>query len=201
MDIRTILGAALVLLSLLIFVVLAGWIIGAVLGYIIKWLLERKQVRRLGEFIRQGGQSWWSRHEAGFERLSEVLWEMVIDPLFFAFMVYLLFNRITSIKDYSAAHPGTNFWSQLGLDVEHNMNFYMVFLIVFYVWMLGKALVHRRQVTEQRAIKKMLEANTKAIEANTKVSEAIARQMGISESEYKVTDTKPDIELDQCKDV
>jgi len=197
MDTKTALNIAVALLVWLSLVVLAGWVISTALGYAIRWLRKQKQVQRLAEVVKQGGQSWWSRHEAESKNLFEFLWEMLIDPLFFAFVVFVLFNRITSIEDYVAAHPGTNFWSQFNLDMERNVNFYMLFLVIFTVWMMGKAWTHRRQETEQRTIRK-------ALEANTKVLEAIAQQMGVPESKYKTTDTKPDAkpdtELDQYKD-
>jgi len=192
MDIKAALTIA---FTLLVFFGLAAWIISTVLVFIIRWLPKQKQVQRLVMLIRQSWLSWWNRHRADAERLWEVLWEIFIDPLLFAFVVFALFNRITSITDYTAAHPGTNFWTQINLDMESNMSFYMFFLFVFTIWMMGKAWVRLRQETEQKTIRK-------ALEANTKVLEAIARQMGIPESEYKVTDTntKPDTTLDQYTD-
>jgi len=194
MDTKTILDAVLVVFSLLILVALAASVISMLLGYAIRWLLERKQVQRLGTAINQGVRLWWNRHEAAVERWLEFGWEALVNPLFFGFVVYVLFNRITSITDYVSTHPEISLWQQLNVDVEQDVNFYMWILIVFTIWMLGKAWIHGKQKYVERTI-------TKALEANTKVLAAIAKQIGVPESEYEVIDNKKqDAKVGEVKD-
>jgi hypothetical protein len=218
MDTQTVLNAVLVLLVLLGLFALVASVIGMLLGYAIKWLRERKQVQRLGMVVSQSVRLRWNQHKPAVERWLEFGWEILVNPLFFGFMVYALFNRITSITDYVATHPEISLWQQLNADVEQDVNFYIWISIIFTIWMLGKAWIHGNQKYVERTIIKVLEANTKASEANTKASEAstkasegstkvleaIARKIGVPESEYKVTDTKPDAkpdtELDRYKD-
>jgi hypothetical protein len=202
MDTKTTFDAVFILFMLLAVFGAIGWVISTTLGNIIIWLSKRKQGQRVSMAIRQRWLSWWNRYEARYEarykarveELLEYLWEILINPLVFAFVVFWLFNRIISITDYTKEHPETSFFQQLNIDMENNMNVYTIALIVFTVWVFGKALIRKRQETEQTKIKK-------ALDANTKVLEAIARQMGVPESKYKTTDTKPDAkpdtELDQ----
>jgi len=58
------------------------------------------------------------------------------------------------------------------------VSFYTAFLVIFFIWAMGKGWTHRQHEKEQRTI-------TKALESNTKVLEAIARHMQIPESEFK----------------
>ena len=136
MDTQTVLTAVLVLLVWIGLFGMVAWVISTALVHIIEWLRKQKQVQRLGMVVSQSVRLWWNRHEAAVGRLLEFGWEVLVNPLFFAFVVYVLFNRITSITDYVAAHPETSFWQQLNLDMEQDLNFYMWVLVIFIIWML-----------------------------------------------------------------
>lgn len=170
-------GKALIILSVVVLwlaiAALVGWVIGAIFGYAIRWLLKRKQVQGLVLAVQEGSRQWWNRHQVEAEGLFEFFWEIFIDPLFFAYVVFVLFNRFASITDYTQAHPESSFWQMLNLDMERDVNLYMWFLVIFSIWMMGKAWAHSQQTRERRTM--------------TKALYAIAKKLGVEEGEYKTT--------------
>jgi hypothetical protein len=148
------------------------WVIAKTL----KWLLGHTWAQRLVSVVQRKAQLWWERNRSEAERLWEAIYILFLDPLFFTYALFVLFNRLASLTDYTNAHPEYNFWQLLSLDMENNMNLYAGFMVVFFIWMLGKIWVENQRFREQKTM--------------TKILYAIAKKLGIAESDYKITDTK-----------
>ncbi len=152
---KTVLGILVILAVATLFAtffIVVFWIIAKIL----KWILSLTPAQRVLFAIQQTALSWWERHHLYVGNLWESTYELFIDPVFFAYAVFILFNRIAFLTDYTAQHPEYNFWQLLILDMEHNVSLYNGFLAVFFIWMLGKVWTHRQHIREQRATTKVL---------------------------------------------
>jgi hypothetical protein len=104
----------------------------------------------------------------------EFLFDILVDPLFFAFAVSVLFTRLQAIINFTAANPTYSFWTALWVDVDMNAAWYIGFLIVFGVWAILKALKHRRDRDAEERLNNTLDGLKTAIEAlPNKIAEAM----------------------------
>jgi len=104
----------------------------------------------------------------------EFLFDILVDPLFFAFAISVLFTRLQAIISFTTANPTYSFWTALGVDVDMNPAWYIGFLAVFGVWAILKALKHRRERDAEERLNNTLNSLTKAIEAlPNKIAEAM----------------------------
>ena len=89
------------------------------------------------------------------ENLSS-LWEMfstlILDPLLFAFVVYILFERIRSIIEFTSANPQYSFYQAINRDMEMNLLPYIAFFVVLFLWWIAKSIQHRNEVRNNKAI-------------------------------------------------
>lgn len=92
-----------------------------------------------------------------FDAFCNFLSDIIIDPLFFAFAVFMLFSRIQGIINYVAANPQYSFWVILELDIEMNMGLYIGFLAAFAIWAFLRGYKHRRERSERKEINGRLE--------------------------------------------
>jgi len=135
-----------------------------VFGWSIKWLIKQpkvdKQLRRLNGWY----QTWWTRNKAETTNMWEFLLQILIDPLFFAYAVYALFNRLGAISTAVAQNPQYKFWQLLDQEMESDPNFYAWFLLIFVVWVVGKSWRYQQQRATQRNITKSLNNIEKKLE-------------------------------------
>lgn len=104
----------------------------------------------------------------------EFLFDILVDPLFFAFAVSVLFTRLQAIISFTAANPTYSFWAALGVDVDMNPAWYIGFLVVFGIWAILKALKHRRERDAEERLDNTLNSLKTAIEdLPNKIAEAI----------------------------
>ena len=91
------------------------------------------------------------------EALCDFLSDIIIDPLFFAFAVFMLFIRIQTIIDFIAANPTYSFWVVLEVDMHLNLWVYITFLVVFALWMFLKGIKYRREKSDRKQLTSTLE--------------------------------------------
>jgi len=104
----------------------------------------------------------------------EFLFDILVDPLFFAFAVSVLFTRLQAIISFTSAYPEYSFWAALWVDIDMNATWYFIFLAIFGIWGILKALKHRREREAEERLNNTLDGLTKAIEAlPNKIAEAI----------------------------
>lgn len=169
-------------ISVLFLVLLAVLYVGILtvlawlLGKFLRWLLRQPMVNRQVSRMQRKLREWWMRYKAEVIQIWEFASEVLIDPLFFGYIIFALFNRIEFIIGYTKIYPQYSFWQILNLDMENDMNFYAWFLVIFFLWTAGKAWKHRQEVRRDRKIENVLVA--------------IAKKLGIDESEYSGLSSK-----------
>jgi hypothetical protein len=94
----------------------------------------------------------------------EFLFDILVDPLFFAFAVSVLFTRLQAIISFTHANPMYSFWTALWVDVDMNTGWYIGFLVVFGVWAILKALKHRRDRDAEERLYNILDGLKTAME-------------------------------------
>jgi len=92
-----------------------------------------------------------------FDAFCDFLSEIIIDPLFFAFAVLMLFSRIQAIIEFTAANPTFSFWAILELDMEMHLGLYIGFIAAFAIWSLLKGYKYRREKAEGKQLTNTLE--------------------------------------------
>ena len=80
------------------------------------------------------------------------------EPILFAFVIFVLFERIKDFMDYSLLHPEDNFLKLLDTDIKMHQEFYVVFLVVLFIWGIGKSIQYRDQLNEKKALRAEREA-------------------------------------------
>jgi hypothetical protein len=88
---------------------------------------------------------------------------LILDPLLFTFVVFLIFTRIQAMVEYSYTFPQYSAWQLVDLDIASHKLLYIGFFIVFFLWMLAKSLQHRREVRYQKQLIKAIEKLTTEI--------------------------------------
>jgi len=100
--------------------------------------------------------------------------EIIVDPLFFAFAVFMLFIRIQSVIEVAATIPTHSFWDALEVDIKMNLWAYILFLVIFVLWVALKGRKHRRELNEKKQLSNTLSDLRKAIEdLPDRIAEAI----------------------------
>jgi hypothetical protein len=157
---------------------------------IINYILCIKSVQILVSAIEKWVESWWKHYKIQLENIWEFISELIIEPLFFAYTIFVLFNKISSFTDYTKINPETNFLQMLNQDMNQDMNFYLFFMAIFFLWMLGKAWKHRKEESDQKVLVKILQDHDKLIQENTRVLIAIARKLDVPEPEITTNNTQ-----------
>jgi flagellar biosynthesis protein FlhB len=115
-----------------------------------------------------------SDKKASHTEFVEFFSDILIDPLFFAFTVFILFERIYAIINLTEANPEYSFWAVLEVDMHLNLWVYVLFLVVFGLWAILKGIKHRREKAEKEELNNTLNGLHKAIEdLPDKIAEAI----------------------------
>jgi hypothetical protein len=147
-------------LSLIIFMLaVAGlfwvclWVIFKVGTILYKWLSKRKFVL----LLRQKYQKWWNKNKVLVISLWEFVSEVVIDPVFYGYVLFTLVQRLQSIADYSKTYPQYKFMQLLNLDMNTDTKYYIVLLIIFSLWMFWRAWKHRQEKRFQKNINDKLD--------------------------------------------
>ena len=81
---------------------------------------------------------------------------LLLGPVLFAFVIFLLFTRIQTIIDYTTAVPEYSFWKIFNLDMAQNPLLYIVFFTVAFLWMIAKARQNNQQVREHKELVSLL---------------------------------------------
>lgn len=166
------------------------WIISKTLYPLIQWLLKREWVERQIFNTSQRIQEWWGRHKSYIIGLWEFTTEILIDPIFFGFVLVLLSSRLESIINYTKTNP-QNFWTVLNYDMNNDFTFYIWFIVIFTIWEIGKAWKHRQEARRDKDIINSLDRinerlgseprNNRDIGAiNQKIRENLKRMRGYS---------------------
>jgi hypothetical protein len=92
-----------------------------------------------------------------FDAFCDFLSDIIIDPLFFAFAVFMLFSRIQAIINYVAANPTYSFWVILEIDIRTNVGLYVGFLTAFGIWAFLRAYKYRKERSERKQLNKAIE--------------------------------------------
>ena len=151
------------------------WGILAIATWFGKLLLRRKVVEMLISYIQRKSQEWWIKNREHFISLWEFVSEILINPLFYGYVLYVLVNRFESITNYTKDYPQYNFWELLDLDMRADMDFYMVLVIIFTLWMFGRAWKHRQERRREKFIEKNLgEISGEMRKVNKKLDDSLA---------------------------
>ena len=118
------------------------WVIFKVGTILYKWLSKRKFVL----LLRQKYQEWWNKKKTPVISLWEFTSEMLIDPIFYGYALYTLVRRLQSIAGYTETYPQYSFMDLLNLDMEADMQYYIVFLMIFVLWMLWRTRKHNSEM-------------------------------------------------------
>jgi len=90
----------------------------------------------------------------GTKQQLEALWDcfvdVILDPLLFAFGIFILFARIQNIIDYLTTNPPYSFWTLLEIDIRMNPGIYIGFFAVYLLWAISKAIRYRREKSESK---------------------------------------------------
>lgn len=179
MDIRTTIIILLVLLVSILSTAFLGWLFGTLLVFIFRQILKIKTVQQVLLVIKKRGRIWWEQNKQAVESLWDALHEIIIEPLALAYAIFVLFNRLSFLTDYTTQHPEIKFWQLLNYDMERNVSLYFGFFIIFSIWMIGKGRIHRQHQKEQKAI-------TKSLETSSIVLIAIAKKLGVTDNELGI---------------
>lgn len=98
--------------------------------------------------------------------LLEYFTIIFIEPILFAFVLFLLFERLKTVMDYTSTYPEYSFLQLINADIKMNEWFYVAFVIVFALWALSKAIKYRDELIkyrEERCEKKQLIESLEAI--------------------------------------
>ena len=98
-------------------------------------------------------------------------WELIsvlIDPVFYGYVLVTLYQRVQAISEYAEGHPQYSSWQLLNADMESHMQYYIVLLIIFCVWLLAQVWKHNRQVDSDRNRNTKLDRLVSGIEAHDK---------------------------------
>jgi flagellar biosynthesis protein FlhB len=115
-----------------------------------------------------------SNKKAAYAEFVEFLSDIVIDPLFFAFTVFILFERIYAIINLTEANPEYSFWAVLEVDMHLNLWIYILFIVMFGLWAVLRGIKHRREKAEKEELNNTLNDLRKAIEdLPEKITEAM----------------------------
>jgi large-conductance mechanosensitive channel len=150
-------ATALVLLVLVASAIIIGFVLGTIISSLARLLLRIPPIRRLVSKTQQNVQTWTRRNIPTFVSLWEFVSEILVEPLLFAFVVLLLFNRIQALIDYTASHKGASFWQLLEADMNTS-SLYPWFFLVFTAWMMYRAWKHRKETAERREVITKLDA-------------------------------------------
>lgn len=124
------------------------WIVGKIVNFV----LNIETVQRLLNAIMRWSESWWKLYKMRLQNLWEFMFEIIIEPFFFAYIIFVLFNKISSFSNYTKLHLGTNILDMFNQDMISDKSFYLFFMAIFFLWMVGKAWNHRRQSDSQNVI-------------------------------------------------
>ncbi len=180
MDLQKLAGLVVILLGVLAvwlgFISIVFWILQRIVQFVYRWLSRQVWYAPLLAGTKNKIKTWWDRNKSHTENLWEYFQMVLIEPMFFGYAVFVLFNRLDYLTKYTNEHPDIKFWDLLNTDMSSNM-IYFWFIAIFYLWVAGKAYFRSKDKIEMRAMMKVLTA--------------IAKKMDISEKEYKLTIKNP----------
>lgn len=159
-----------------------GFVLVKILRFVFLWLSKQEWYTHLLSTTKEKIRLWFNKYQSHLESLWEYVHMVLVEPLFFAYTIFLLFNRLDYLTKYTTDNPGINFWDLLDTDMRSN-TIYFWFIAIFYLWMAGKAWFRANELREGRAMMKILTA--------------IAKKLDISEDEYKIKTKK--IENDEAE--
>ena len=91
----------------------------------------------------------------------EALWDSfvgaILEPLLFAFGLFILFARIQNIIDYITSNPVYSFWAVLETDMHLNPEIYIGFAAVYILWVISKGIKYRREKSDSKRLVDTLE--------------------------------------------
>ena len=94
----------------------------------------------------------YQRSKETFLSLFDSFAMLLLGPVLFAFVIFLLFTRIKTIIDYTTAVPEYSFWKIFNLDMAQNPLLYIVFFTVAVLWMIAKVRHYNQQVREHKEL-------------------------------------------------
>lgn len=119
--------------------------------------------------------------------IVDFLSDIIVEPLLFAFAIFMLFSRIQAIMQLGGETPAYSFWTALVVDMEVNTGVYIGFFVVFALWATLKWIKHRRDVIEKKQLDNVLEqmnANSSDLQRAIKdLPDKIAESIKLSRSE------------------
>ena len=143
------------------------WIVFKVGTILYKWLSKRKFVL----LLHQKYQEWWNRNKASVISLWDFTSETLIDPMFYGYALYTLVRRLQSIAEYTKTYPQYSFMQLLNLDMETDMQYYIVFLIIFALWMFWRARKHNSEMRFRRDMSTKLDDMNAKLDKLTNIME------------------------------
>ena len=157
-DFKQILALVLVLVTMGFIAFAVGSSIGWILRKIFQWLFKQNWFAKKVLRIQVGLQHWWEKYLPDFTKLFEFLYEVFADPLFYGYALVVVVDRMQSIGEYTKQYPQYSFFQILEFDMNTDTTFYLIFLIVFTLWMFGKAWKHKQDSRNHKEITKSLES-------------------------------------------
>ena len=116
-----------------------------------------------------------------FIALWDLFVDIYLDPLFFAFAVFILFTRIQFVMDFVATRPEYSFWVVLEADMHLTPALYIGFFAVFFLWAISKGIRYRREKRDRKqltdALQQMNTSITNLQQAINNLPDKIAESM------------------------
>lgn len=98
----------------------------------------------------------YQRSKETFLSLFDSFAMLLLGPVLFAFVIFLLFTRIKTIIDYTTAVPEYSFWKIFTLDMSQNPLLYFGFFTIAFLWMIAKVRHYNQQVREHKELVSLL---------------------------------------------
>jgi len=171
------------------------WLIFTCARYLGRWLLKHKVVSDFISSVRQQIHLGQTKYQRDIISLWEFFSEIIVDPLFYVYALYSLVNRFESFNAYAETYPQYNFWELLNLDMEADMNFYLIFMIIFFAWIMWKSWRRQQEVRYQKELAKRFDSIEKAlIELPNSIASGIEKsQEAIVDSLNKINNKLDDL--------
>jgi hypothetical protein len=142
------------------------WLVYRLGAVLYRWLSRRKFYIEL----RQRQREWWERHRTAAIWWWESMAEVFIDPAFYGYVLVTLYQRVQAISDYAKTYPQYSFWQLLDLDTRIHMQYYIVLVVIFLLWMTWRVHKHGQEVRFENAMNVRLD---KLLDGNKVLGESI----------------------------
>ena len=73
-----------------------------------------------------------------FKGIWFVYTEIIFEPVFLGFSIFLIFNRFQDIVQYIISHPESKWWGVFANEMNTHLTLYSFFILVLFLWVMIK---------------------------------------------------------------